>query len=775
VATVVAVSGKASEMCEQNADLPGTDELEIIGLPAASAARSAPPIGHGAAPAAEAAQAAAYSLADARLVLRRWGWRCAVAGLLCAAISAAIVEWTFVPVYDATAWLEVKSRPVAIAFEQADNSSTFAETQLQMIKSPVVLSHVAAQPEVVKFIEKQHASSALEWLKKGLKAEYVGRSELCEITFRAPQAEAAQRIANAIMDGYLSLHSTNVSEGSKRIVELLHEEKVRRAEEVRIFQDRVRLLTKSATVDDPNLLHKEERIVVEQNPLTGLEQRRTAAEVERTVLEAKLRAIGETGAGGPELADGDVEAALDSRPELNDLKLQLAGVKARLREHRRRSRDPDDPDARRLTHEAREVAALLKKTAVELRPGIEEDLRSRLSSRRRQQILELEDEIEDQRILEGTWQQRIDQQRKRIERSGDKAVDLDFARAELERAQDVFQRISDRAVMLQTEMSAPSRAVPLKRAELPTQSVEIVPYKRLALACLAAYGLPFALAIGWERCTRRIHDGQQLWQEVGLPVLGEISVLPTRRVGHPGRGGARYERDRMTFEESVDALRLGLMLSPELREVRTLAITSAISREGKTSLASALAASLAKATRQPVLLIDGDLRCPSLHDVFDSPLTPGLAEVLAQRRSLRETVVPTPGGSLHFVPAGELKSSPHEILECGQLIALLDGLSDYRYVVIDTPPVLAASEAMIFASAAEATLVCTMRDFSRGPQFRLACQRLSTSGARLVGAVISGLPTRTWASKYGGYGYGWRRDADPVEQPGAIEGPAPRK
>jgi capsular exopolysaccharide synthesis family protein len=585
----------------------------------------------------------------------------------------------------------------------------------------------------------------------------------------------AERLANAIMDGYLALHAANANEDAKRVVELLEEEKGRRAEEVRIFQDRVRLLTKSATEDDPALLHGDERVIVQQNPVAGLEQRRLAAEVERAVLEAKLQAAEEAAgdAAGSEVSADEVDAALDANPELQALQRQFATLTAQLGEHRRRSRDPDDSGARRLSSEAQDAAASLEATVAKLRPRLKSELRRRLSSQRRRRMAELKDEIEDQRILERTWQERIDEQRKRIERVGDKSVDLDFARAELERAQDVFQRISDRIVVLQTEMSAPSRAAPLKRAETPSRPIEIVPYKRLAAACLAALCLPFCLAIGWERCTGRIHDGRQLTEEVEFPVLGEISMLPTRWA-HAGREDALYLRDRIAFEESIDALRLVLTLSPEIHKADTLAITSAVSREGKSSLASALAASLAKSTRQPILLIDGDMRCPSLHEVFDAPLAPGLAEVLARECSLPEAIVTTTGGTMHFLPAGRLKDSPHAILDCGEFATLLAGLkSTYRYVVIDTPPVLAASEAMIFASAAEATLVCTRRDFSCGPRFRLACKRLSAGGARLAGAVISGLPTRAWSYKYGGNIYGSDRYFD-RRRPDVVEEPPPR-
>lgn len=701
-----------------------------------------------------------FSVGEAMLVLRRWGWKCLFAGLLLASAAAAIVWLTFVPSYEATAYLEIKARPIVIAFEQQDSQS-FSATQLEMIRSPVILSRVASQPEVAGAIEPG-ADSVSSWLKKNLKASYRGPSELCEISFTAASPDVAALVANSVSDAYLSLHNTNVSEGAKRVVELLKEEKVRRAEEVRGFQQRVRTLTKSATDDDPSVVHRQEHLVMQQNPVAALEDRRTAAEVERAVLEAQLKALEETdGHSAVVVPPGDIEAAVAEHQDVKAIKLQLLMLQARLREHRRRSRNPDDADMRRMEKDVHELEQLIRTAAQDLRPQIEADLKIRLAAGRSQRVAELKTNIENQRTLEQIWHERIDEQHRKLDRMGDKSVDLDFARAELERAQDVFQRISDRIVMLQTEMGAPSRATPLKRADPPERPLEIIPIKRLLIACLAAFGLPFGLAMGWERWTRRIHDAQQLAQEANVPVLGEISTMPRRRLSDGNRGDARYLRDQLTFEESVDALRLALMLTPEVREMRSLAITSAVTREGKSSLASSLAASLAKCVREPILLIDADMRCPSLHEAFNTPLAPGLADVLGGERRIPETIIATAGGAVHFVPAGSMKTNPHGLLQRGDFSALIGDLkAAYRYIIIDTPPVLAASEALLIASIAEGTLVSTMRDRSRGPQFRMACHRLAGAGATLVGTVINGLPVRTWAYKYGGYGYGYQRYLD---------------
>lgn len=705
--------------------------------------------------------ASGMGLADLWAVYRRWWWQCTAGGIALAFLGGGAVLALFVPSYEASAWLEIKDQAPVVAFQSANQSSVFAETQIQTIRSPICLLKVVADPVIASLPEIKHSDAPLDWLKQGLKVTYVGRSELCEISFKAENPQAAASVANAVMDAYLSLHTAMRGKEAERIIELLKEEKAHRGEEVRHFQEKVRLITKHATEDDPSLMHHDQQVILQANPLSGLEERRTAAEVEIAVLEARLKVSEELAASDEvEIAPTDLATAVESHPEMQKLKAQHRMQTALLRDHRRRSKLDDDSMAARMQQQVEELEETIKQTAAELRPQLIEQLRSSRRGKQQEQIAELKANIENQRLMQQLWQARVEKQREKIEKLGDKTVDLEFARDELARAQEVFEKIADRIVMLQTEMGAPLRASPMQRATAPTKPRELIPWKRLGPAAVAGLFLPFAVAVFWEQRQRRIHDVRHMAQEVNLPVLGEITALPARMAFSGPRSEERFVRDQLTFQESIEALRVGLTVSPETRDLQTLAVTSAISREGKSSLASSLAASLAKATRKPTLIIDGDMRCPSLHEIFDRDISPGLTDVLAGRCSAADSVVATDSPWLHFLPSGQLKFTPHALLQDGTMEAALAELRPrYRYIVIDLPPVLAASEALVLAGAAQGTLVCAMRDVSRGPQFRLACERLASSGARILGTVINGLPARAWAYKYGGYGYGWERYA----------------
>ena len=164
-----------------------------------------------------------------------------------------------------------------------------------------------------------------------------------------------------------------------------------------------------------------------------------------------------------------------------------------------------------------------------------------------------------------------------------------------------------------------------------------------------------------------------------------------------------------------------------------------------------MALSLARSSGKMTLLIDGDMRSPDVHHVFDVPQEPGLAEVLSEECPLADAIVKTHNKHVDLLPAGKLKESPHLLLGNGSWKSLLAQIpAGYRYVILDTPPVLAASEALVLAKAADATLLCVMRDVSRADQVRKATERLLSAGGRPVGTVLSGVPT----NRYNKYAYG---------------------
>jgi capsular exopolysaccharide synthesis family protein len=366
----------------------------------------------------------------------------------------------------------------------------------------------------------------------------------------------------------------------------------------------------------------------------------------------------------------------------------------------------------------------------------------------------MQDQLESYSLIEKFYEKRYEEQLKEVKDLSGETLELIFARADLAREERVHAIIASRVMQLRTEQRAPARVKLAQEATPPSRPVQALPYKNILFGSLAGLCLPFALAVLWERFVRRVSDARQLGQQAQLPVLGEIARLPVRSGVFSAGSSRRLGEHLRIFEESVDSLRTCLALSEPLRDLKVLAVTSAANNEGKTSIAVQLAVSSARASGEMALLIDADMRSPDVHKVLEVSMSPGLSEVLEGDCSVEDAIITDWSKRVHILPAGKLAGSPHKLVGNGALKAVLEKVrSSYRYVIIDTPPILAAGEALVFAKAADASLICAMRDVSRMEQINTAHERLLGAGANPVGVVLNGVPTKQYAYRYGSYNY----------------------
>jgi capsular exopolysaccharide synthesis family protein len=341
----------------------------------------------------------------------------------------------------------------------------------------------------------------------------------------------------------------------------------------------------------------------------------------------------------------------------------------------------------------------------------------------------------------------------KMQSGNEKSVELEFVRADLAREERVFEMIRSRELALQTEMRAPARVRLTRGADVPTMPEVPVPYKMLLMASAVAFAAPFGVALGKEALVRRISDVEQLAQETRLRVLGEIPTLPVRYVAiSPKKLTGRLRRESYIFAESINSLRTNLAVAENLGRQHVIAITSSVSGEGKTSVATSLAMSITNTTDRPTLIIDADMRAPDVATILKTHNRPGLFEVLSNHCPLDDAIHRVGDSQLYVIPAGRATKSPHRILGVEAIKSLLDELrSRFESIVIDTPPILGASESLVIAKAADAALFCTLCDVSRAKQVRMAVERLEHAGATLAGAILSGTSVKRYACVYGYY------------------------
>jgi succinoglycan biosynthesis transport protein ExoP len=349
---------------------------------------------------------------------------------------------------------------------------------------------------------------------------------------------------------------------------------------------------------------------------------------------------------------------------------------------------------------------------------------------------------------------RLDEERRKIESQTGNQYKLEFLTNDLARAKEVADKIEDRIFALRIEYLSPHRPEQVfvrHLAEIPRSPIEAYPFKSLGMAGLVGLLFPFAAFAAFELLSRRLYKTNQFQDQSQLALVGEVAVLPSRPMLSYGSAVRRYLKHRAVFEESVESLRSVLSVSPEWADVQVLAVTSAIPREGKTSLASQLAIGWSRHSECKTLIIDGDVRDPDLHSIFGIANSPGLAEVL-RGDCEQDTAIVHWEGRMDILPAGTLLANPQRLFAGSAFSELIERLrTRYSRIIIDMPPVLSASEVLTMLTAVDGVLLCARKDHSRAVQVQSARERLERAGIERIGGVFGGMSSSSYAYQYGEY------------------------
>jgi succinoglycan biosynthesis transport protein ExoP len=267
--------------------------------------------------------------------------------------------------------------------------------------------------------------------------------------------------------------------------------------------------------------------------------------------------------------------------------------------------------------------------------------------------------------------------------------------------------------------------------------------------------LGVGLALLLDRLNRSVRDPNELSQVYGMPVLAEVPEAAGFMLN--GRGRPMTENEREAFR----MLRARLRYFNVNREVRSLLVTSGTTQEGKSTVAWHLASALAMSSRGRVLLVDADLRRPTLATTHGLEPAPGLSELLVDDSHFNNAVqrvelgTASNGtrreGSLHLIAAGSVPPNPAELMESQRMANLLEAFkAAYDFVVLDTGPTLLVADPLALMTQVDGVLIVsrvgsTTRDVSA--QLR---DQLRALDAPVLGVVAN----RVSVSALTGYGYG---------------------
>lgn len=253
--------------------------------------------------------------------------------------------------------------------------------------------------------------------------------------------------------------------------------------------------------------------------------------------------------------------------------------------------------------------------------------------------------------------------------------------------------------------------------------------------------------LGLHYLRRRVITPDEIGQSLGLPLLGVAPRVNGVKVAVDGAAGEAFPP---AFREAFRSIRSRLLLSRDGAGVRALVVTSTGVGEGKTVVASNLAISMAMVGRR-VLLVDGDLRRSRVHTLFDVPNSPGLSDLVAGTAATPEAIRPSSIRGLSILPAGVYRGSASDLLEAAHLGHLVAELaSEFDFVIIDSPPVMAVADAAIIANAASSVLFVVGAGVSLEVA-TAALQRLTAAQAQVIGAVFNKADVNPRANEYSPY------------------------
>ena len=347
-----------------------------------------------------------------------------------------------------------------------------------------------------------------------------------------------------------------------------------------------------------------------------------------------------------------------------------------------------------------------------------------------------------------------------------KLAEYDRMKQDIQRSQALYDRLLgllqtvDLNNNLDQEILAPMASASQARPTLAKSSVMAA---GLLLAFLVGVGVFLALEFLDDRFT----SASELSLQIPAEVVGQI---PKTRLKPPiGRRRLIAGDAQPAFAESFRSLRsfLLFMSTGQNSQPKVILVTSAIPKEGKTTVASNLARTLAMSGSR-VLLIDADVRRGSLHQIFDVRLKPGLLEVLGQEVSPAQAIVPTVQPGLFILPAGESGNNSSDAFLRSKVDQLLHDLAaQYSYIVIDSAPVLATDDAACLGPNTDGVFMVVRASYTSARATREALDRLRKRKVTVLGMVYNYAPPSS------DYYCQYSRDYNPSSQATGPSVPGP--
>ncbi|MBN2291385.1 MAG: AAA family ATPase [Pirellulales bacterium] len=671
--------------------------------------------------------------------LRRHWLLGTVLGIILGGIFA-VATFLLVPgYYTPFAFIRVSMSPESIVYAQdhinIHDYEVFKNTQLGLIKSPYVFMAALRKKKIANLSIVKAENDALAWLQDEVRAGYINESEIMRVSLTSKKPKEATELVNAIVDAYIE-EVVNKQERERRAMGAQLTQ-IYNSKENEVRSKRASLINLADKLDAANSESAKVQATVNIQELSSI--RAAMLQLQTSLGEA----TGALEAGKAMLAR--LEEMPVSEIELEKLVRQDPVCKqhlemiAGLRQAVAHSGQMVMPGTRNSTTDRMAVQLEGIEQELEIRQN---ELRELLKGTKRAEIEEqiaaadVQVKIINERIAKLDAQ--LKAQVQKVSEIGRSSVDIEMMTSELKTLESALAEISVKREKLAIE----SRARPRIIREQVAQEPVTVDKPKLALILAVMFGgigflLPISGIVWWDVQKNRINSTEDVAKGIGLSVIGSVPVIPSRAIRRLGSSSGQDLYWNVRLTESIDSISAKLLRNATIDGKRVILITSAVSGECKTTLATQIAMSLARAGRRTVL-VDFDLRSPVIDRSFQLPLVPGVSEVLCGEADVLDSVCETGMNNLFVLTAGQSSHHALQALANGKDQSMFAELQeDYEFVIVDGSPILPVADSRYLSQHVDTVVLSVFRDFSCMPKVVDACEILESFGVTDLEAVVT--------------------------------------
>jgi polysaccharide biosynthesis transport protein len=723
-------------------------------------------------------------LYDYLLILRKHQWLI-FSFLLAVVTIVSVATFRMKPVYVANAKIEIdRENTNILPFQGSDpygyemDLENYIETQARILTSQTLAlltirnMGLAANPEfsdgggsdaiATGTLKNQTPPPGIGAFLGGLSVKRIPSTTLMEVSFESTDPRLAAKILNAHLDHYIEQNYKSRYEATADATKWLQSElnelsvRVRRSEDARIEYERNNQIW---TVGDSG-----EKGNVTTQRLADLNKELTDAQSD----SLKKQALYEFAKAG----DLDAVPQLRENSVLQDLQKKRADLSIQYAESVNQY-GPNFPKVQRLQMQIKE----LDEQMIRERKGI---------------IAQLESEYREAKQHEELLTRALDEQKAEASVMSGKMIQYNILKREAEANKALYDSLQTKLKEAQISSGLKSSNIRIvDPAMVPTTPARPAKSRNIALAFLVGLVGGIGLALLREYLDNTVKTPDDIEMLVRLPSLAVVpafdeggqSVAGTRflkRVSGNGQN-KRLELVAQHFpksqvSEAFRALRTALLLSRPDHPPQVILVTSALPREGKTTAAANLAVTLAQLGDKTVL-VDGDLRKPGVGRLLGlgTGKYAGLSSYLAGVSTLEQISLPHPAiPNLTAIPTGPLPPNPADLLSSHKMSdAIAELRTKFKFVVIDSPPCMAATDAVILSVHADGVLLVVRSGETPKVAFTRTRDLLTSVKSHLLGVVLNavdaGAPDYYYSYRYYPYSYGY----GPQEAVASVQENAP--